>query len=47
MARSDYEDISFNSIISNNNNVFGTQFHPEKSSTTGLNFLEDALKNFT
>ena len=45
IATSEYENINFNSIISNNKNVLGVQFHPEKSSIIGLNFLEDILKN--
>lgn len=45
LATSKYEDISFNSIISNNLNVLGTQFHPEKSSKIGLDFLQDIIKN--
>ena len=46
LATSAYKDIDFSSIVSNNNNIIGTQFHPEKSSKIGLNFLEDVLKNF-
>ena len=45
IATSEYEDIEFSSIISNNKNVLGTQFHPEKSSELGLNFLEDLFKH--
>ena len=46
LATSTYKDIDFSSIVTNNNNIIGTQFHPEKSSKIGLNFLEDVLKNF-
>ena len=45
IATSEHEDIEFNSIITNRKNIIGTQFHPEKSSKVGLNFLEDLLKN--
>jgi len=45
LATSAYKDIDFSSIVTNNN-IIGTQFHPEKSSKIGLNFLEDVLKNF-
>ena len=45
IATSKYEDIEFSSIISNDKNVFGTQFHPEKSSQICLNFLEDLFKH--
>ena len=46
VATSSYEGVNFSSITTNNKNVLGTQFHPEKSSKIGLNFLEDILKNF-
>ena len=45
LATSAYKDIDFSSIVTNNN-IIGTQFHPEKSSKIGLNFLEDVLNNF-
>lgn len=46
LAVSAYKDINFASVVTNNKNIIGTQFHPEKSSKIGLNFLEDVLKNF-
>ena len=46
LATSSYKNIYFSSIVTNNNNIIGTQFHPEKSSKIGLNFLEDVLRNF-
>ena len=46
LATSSYKNIDFTSIVTNNKNIIGTQFHPEKSSKIGLNFLEDVLKNF-
>ena len=46
LATSAYKNIDFTSIVTNNKNIIGTQFHPEKSSKIGLNFLEDVLKNF-
>ena len=46
LASSSYKNINFTSIVTNNKNIIGTQFHPEKSSKIGLNFLEDILKNF-
>ena len=41
-----FNNKKFCSIISNNLNVIGTQFHPEKSSQIGLEFLEILIKNF-
>lgn len=35
VCNSDYQNVSFTSVIEKGN-VFGTQFHPEKSGTTGL-----------
>ena len=35
-------DINFSSVISKNN-IFGTQFHPEKSSKAGIKILENFL----
>ena len=46
LATSAYKNTDFASIVTNNKNIIGTQFHPEKSSKIGLNFLEDVLKNF-
>ena len=47
LAESTYKKIKFSSIVTNNQNIIGTQFHPEKSSKIGLNFLEDVLSNFS
>jgi imidazole glycerol-phosphate synthase subunit HisH len=46
LATSYYKNVDFSSIVTNNKNIIGTQFHPEKSSKIGLNFLDDVLKNF-
>jgi len=46
LASSSYKNINFTSIVTNNKNIIGTQFHPEKSSKIGLNFLKDVIKNF-
>ncbi len=37
-------DVSFSSVISKEN-IFGTQFHPEKSSNAGIKILENFLKS--
>jgi len=42
ISSANYRDINFPSII-NKNNIFGIQFHPEKSNKQGLNIL----KNFS
>ena len=41
-----FNNLKFCSITSNNNNVIGTQFHPEKSGEIGLEFLETIIKHF-
>ncbi len=43
VATSKY-DVSFSSVISKEN-IFGTQFHPEKSSNAGIKILENFLKS--
>ena len=43
-ATTDYNDINYPSVIENEN-VFGTQFHPEKSGLKGLEILNN-FKNF-
>jgi glutamine amidotransferase len=44
LAVTEYNNKKFYSIISNNSNVIGTQFHPEKSSSIGLEFLDSMIK---
>lgn len=46
LAITEYNGKNFCSIVSNNSNVIGTQFHPEKSSSVGLNFLDSMIKQF-
>ena len=41
-----FNNKKFCSIASNNHNVIGTQFHPEKSGEIGLEFLESIIKHF-
>ncbi len=41
---SKYENMMYCTVIKNMN-LFGTQFHPEKSGELGLNFLESFIKN--
>jgi glutamine amidotransferase len=41
-AKINYGDISIPSFVEKNN-IFGCQFHPEKSGNTGLNFIETFL----
>ena len=45
IANSYYNEKNFCAIASNNSNIIGTQFHPEKSSKIGLEFLETLIKN--
>jgi glutamine amidotransferase len=45
IATSNYNDRNFCAMATNNINVMGTQFHPEKSSKIGLEFLNILIKN--
>ena len=45
IATSCYNDKKFCAISIKNSNIIGTQFHPEKSSKIGLEFLETLIKN--
>ncbi len=45
IATSVYNDNNFCAMTVKNSNIIGTQFHPEKSSKIGLDFLETLIKN--
>lgn len=45
IATSVYNDKNFCAMVTKNSNIIGTQFHPEKSSNVGLEFLERLMKN--
>jgi len=45
IATSIYNNKNFCAIAVKNSNIIGTQFHPEKSSNIGLEFLEKIIKN--
>ena len=44
LTTTDYAEINFTSIVTDNNNVYGTQFHPEKSQISGLKILNNFIK---
>jgi glutamine amidotransferase len=46
LATTKYNNKEFCSIISNDSNIIGTQFHPEKSSSIGLELLDSLIKQF-
>ena len=45
IATSIYNDKKFCAMTVKNSNIIGTQFHPEKSSNDGLDFLKTIIKN--
>ncbi len=46
LATSSFKDKKICSIVSNNKNIMGTQFHPEKSSFIGLDFLKTVINRY-
>jgi len=45
LAKTVYGDVLFSSMITNGKNLYGAQFHPEKSHGNGLNLLKDFIVN--
>ena len=45
IGTSDYFEEKFCAITIRNSNIIGTQFHPEKSSNVGLEFLNSIITN--
>ena len=45
IATAVYNNKNFCAVVVKNSNIIGTQFHPEKSSNIGLQFLEKIIKN--
>ncbi len=45
IATSNFNDKKFCAMTVKNSNIIGTQFHPEKSSNIGLDFMETIIKN--
>jgi imidazole glycerol phosphate synthase glutamine amidotransferase subunit len=43
LTTTEYAEIDFTSIVTDNNNVYGTQFHPEKSQISGLKILNNFI----
>lgn len=45
IATSKFNEKTFCAMVAKNSNIIGTQFHPEKSSKIGLEFLDCLMKN--